>query len=77
MIVTTERNEQYEIWVQHGLSRWEMLASFPDREIAFDLLQNRHGRTRLICVAFEQGRMVSQDLVEESGATPLDRRRSA
>jgi len=74
MIATTERNEQYEIWVQHGLSRWEMLASFPDREIAFDLLQNRHGRTRVICVAFEQGRMVSQDLIEESGATPLERR---
>jgi hypothetical protein len=69
-----DRQQQYEIWVQHGLRKWEMLASFLDREIASALAQNRKTRTRLICITYEHGRMVSQDLVEEVGYIPLDRR---
>jgi hypothetical protein len=69
-----DRQEQFEIWVQQGLRKWEMLASFADPAIASALAQNRKGRTRLICVTCEQGRMVSQEMVEEVGFIPLDRR---
>jgi hypothetical protein len=69
-----DRYEQFEIWAQSGLSKWEMLASFADLSLASAIAQNREGRTRLICVTCEQGRMISQNLVEEMGFTPLDRR---
>ena len=69
-----DRQEQFEIWVQSGLRKWEMLASFADLAIASAIAQNRKGRTRLICVICEKGKMVSQNLIEEVGHAPLDRR---
>lgn len=69
-----DRQEQFEIWVQSGLRKWEMLASFADLAIASSIAQNRKERTRVICVTCEKGRMVSQNLLEEIGFTPLDRR---
>ena len=77
MLSPMDRQEQFEIWVQSGLSKWEMLASFADLAIATAIANNRKhhkGRTRLICVTCEKGRMVSQEMVEEVGFTPLDRR---
>ena len=71
-----KRQEQYEIWIQSGIRKWEMLASFLDLDIASSLARGRNGRTRLICVKFESGKLVSQELVEEVGYTPLLRRTS-
>lgn len=69
-----DRQQQYEIWVQSDLRKWEMLASFPELGIAAAVAQNRKSRTRLICVTMEKGKMISQNLVEEVGSIPLDRR---
>jgi len=59
------RQEQYEIWVQSGLLRWDMLGCFRDIDLATTVAANRAARTRLICLTFEYGKMISQDLVKE------------
>jgi hypothetical protein len=65
------RQEQYEIWVQQGEKKWEMLGSFQDLGIASMIAKNRSRRTRLICITYEYGKMISQDLVEELGITTM------
>lgn len=62
------RQEQYEIWVQSSLLRWDMLGCFQDIELASTVAANRSSRTRLICLTFEYGKMISQNLVKELGA---------
>jgi hypothetical protein len=66
----TIRQEQYEVWVQRGEKKWEMLCSFQDLGVASAIAKNRPSRTRLICITYEYGKMISQDLVEELGITP-------
>lgn len=61
------RQEQYEIWVQSGLLRWDMLGCFRDLDLASTVATNHSARTRLICLTFEYGKMISQDLVREQG----------
>jgi hypothetical protein len=61
------RQEQYEIWVQSSLSRWDMLGCFRDMDLATTVATNHSARTRLICVTFEYGKMISQNLVQEMG----------
>ena len=61
------RQEQYEIWVQKDLLRWDMLACFRDIDLAATVAANHSARRRLICVTFEYGKMIAQDLVQELG----------
>jgi len=61
------REQQFEIWVQSGLTRWDMLGCFRDMNLATTLAANHSARRRLICVTFEYGKMISQDLVQELG----------
>ena len=64
------RQEQYEIWVQSGSSKWDILGSFQDMELASTMAKNHRGRTRLICVTFEYGKLISQESVAELGYRP-------
>ena len=66
----TIRQEQYEVWVQKSEKKWEMLCSFQDLGMACTIAKNRPSRTRLICITYEYGKMISQDLIEELGITP-------
>lgn len=59
------RQEQYEIWVQSGSSKWDILGSFQDMDLASTVAKNHRGRTRLICVTFEYGKLISQESVAE------------
>jgi hypothetical protein len=59
------RQEQYEIWVQSSASRWELLGCFSDVVLAATLAKNRPVRSRLICITFEYGKMISQESVAE------------
>lgn len=61
------RQEQYEIWVQRARNKWDMLGCFKDMDLASTVAKNHSTRTRLICVTFEYGKMISQDLVQELG----------
>ena len=62
------RQEQYEIWVQSDLLRWDMLGSFRDMDLASSVAANHSARTRLICLTFEHGKMISQNMVRELGS---------
>ena len=62
------REEQYEIWVKNG-SKWEMLGSFRDLDIASALAKNASRRLRLIKVTYEHGRMIAQESIAELGIT--------
>lgn len=64
------RQEQYEVWVQRSEKKWEMLCSFQDLSMASAIAKNRRNRTRLICITYEYGKMISQDLIEELGIRP-------
>ena len=64
------RQEHFEVWVQSAETKWEMLCSFQDLDMASAIAKNRPSRTRLICITYEYGKIISQDLVEELGITP-------
>jgi hypothetical protein len=61
------RQEQYEIWIQKDPHHWDMLGCFQDLGLASSLARSRSARTRLICITFEYGKMISQDLLQEFG----------
>ena len=69
------RQEQYEIWVQSSLNKWNMLGCFPDLDLASTIAKSRSTRTRLVCVTFEYGKMISQESIAELGTprNPNDR----
>ena len=62
------RQEQYEIWVQSGSRKWDILGSFQDLDLASTVAKNHSGRARLICVTFEYGKLISQESIAELGA---------
>jgi len=64
------RQEQYEIWVQSAQNKWDMLGCFEDLTLAAIMARNHPARTRLICITFEHGKMISQDLLTEMGFQP-------
>jgi len=66
------RQEQYEIWTQSGTNKWDMLGCFQDLTLAAIMARNHSGRTRLICLTFEYGKMISQEMVAEMGFEPAD-----
>ena len=66
------RQEQYEIWAQSGARKWDMLGCFQDLTLAAIMARNHCGRTRLICITFEYGKMISQEMVTEMGFEPAD-----
>jgi hypothetical protein len=65
------RWEQYEVWTLYG-GRWEMLASFGDFELAFAMARNRSSSMRLIHAIYENGKVVSSDILAEVGITRRD-----
>ncbi|HEV2963741.1 MAG TPA: hypothetical protein VG649_18080 [Candidatus Angelobacter sp.] len=65
------RWEQYEIWVQNGV-KWEMLASFPDFEVASAVARNRSSKMRLMLVTYEDSTVVSKDVIAELGSTRIE-----
>jgi len=65
------RQEQYEIWTQSGTNKWDLLGCFQDLTLAAIMARNHSGRTRLICITFEYGKMISQEMVAEMGFEPV------
>jgi 4'-phosphopantetheinyl transferase EntD len=64
-------HEQFEVSVlQQG--RWELLAVFPDFDVANVLAQSRKNRVRVTRTEFAEGRQVAADVLAEIGATRGD-----
>ncbi|MBZ5522540.1 MAG: hypothetical protein LAP21_09910 [Acidobacteriia bacterium] len=60
--------EQFEIWQQNG-SQWEMLAFFPDFDVASAVARNRSSRMRLVHAIYQDGVIVDQQVLAELGTT--------
>ena len=59
--------KQYELWVQTGESKWEMIGVFPNTEIPTAVANSRPRRARLIEVVYEGSKLLGQEVVAEIG----------
>jgi len=60
--------KQYELWVQTGESKWEMVGVFPTTELATVVANGRNTRSRLIEVLYDGSKLLGQEVVAELGA---------
>jgi hypothetical protein len=60
--------KQYELWVQTGESKWEMVGVFPTTELATVVANARNTRSRLIEVLYDGSKLLGQEVVAELGA---------
>ena len=61
---------QYELWVQTGEKKWEMVGVFPDVEMATSLAKSRSRRARVIEVRYDGDKMLGQEIIAELGVIP-------
>ena len=61
--------KQYELWVQTGGSKWEIVGLFPSTELATAVANARAGRARLIEVLYDGSKMLGQEIIAEIGNT--------
>jgi len=57
--------KQYELWVQTGERKWEMIGVFPDTELPTAVANSRVCRARLIEVVYEGSKLLGQEVVAE------------
>ena len=63
---------QYELWIQTGENKWEMIGVFPDAELPMTLAKSRSRRARLIEVRYEDSKMLGQEVIAEIAASGPD-----
>ena len=63
--------KNYELWVQTGESKWEMIGMFPNSDLPTAVAKARSSRSRLIEVLYEGSKMLGQEVIAEMG---IDRR---
>ncbi|HKV91665.1 MAG TPA: hypothetical protein VJW20_03845 [Candidatus Angelobacter sp.] len=61
--------KQYELWVQTGNSKWEIIGIFPTTELATAMANARSSRVRLIEVLYDGSKMLGQEIIAELGNT--------
>ncbi len=59
--------KQYELWVQTGDKKWEMIGIFPTPEMPTVLARSRARRSRLIEVIYEDSKLLGQEVIAEIG----------
>jgi hypothetical protein len=59
--------KQYELWVQTGDKKWEMIGIFPNTDLPTTLAQNRPRRSRLIEVLYDGSKLLGQEVIAELG----------
>jgi hypothetical protein len=61
--------KQYELWVQTGESKWEIVGVFPTPELPTAMANARTARARLIEVLYDGGKLLGQEVIAELGAS--------
>lgn len=61
--------KQYELWVQTGESKWEMVGVFPTPEIPTAMANARGSRARLIEVLYDGSKLLGQEVIAELGSS--------
>jgi hypothetical protein len=59
--------KQYELWVQTGESKWEMIGVFPNSEVPTAVANSRARRARLIEVQYDGSKLLGQEVIAEIG----------
>ena len=59
--------KQYELWVQTGESKWEMVGTFPNADLPTAVARTRSRRARLIEVVYDDNKLLGQEVIAELG----------
>jgi hypothetical protein len=59
--------KQYELWVQTGESKWEMVGTFPNPDLPTAVARARARRARLIEVLYDGNKLLGQEVIAELG----------
>jgi hypothetical protein len=62
------RFEQFEVWALNG-DKWELVAAFPEFEVAAAVARNRGSRVRLLRAVYEDGKLMGSEVIAEVGST--------
>jgi len=68
--------KHYELWTQTGESKWEMIGIFPDSNLPTTLAKSRQTKSRLIEVLYDGSKMLSQEVIAETGPPRQEERPS-
>jgi hypothetical protein len=60
--------KQYELWIQTGENKWEMVGIFPTPELPTAMANARTTRCRLIEVLYDGSKILGQEVIAELGA---------
>lgn len=61
--------KQYELWVQVGDHKWEIVGQFASIDLATAVANARSSRARLIEVLYDGSKMLGQEIIAELGNT--------
>jgi hypothetical protein len=61
--------KQYELWVQTGENKWEMVGVFPTPELPTAMANARAARARLIEVLYDGSKLLGQEVIAELGTS--------
>jgi hypothetical protein len=64
--------KQYELWVQTGESKWEMIGVFPNTDLATAVANTRARRARVIEVLYDGSKLLGQEIIAEIGTGRQD-----
>jgi hypothetical protein len=61
--------EQYEVWAMaaDGGKRWQLVAAFPEFEVASAVASQRGERVRLVRAVYKDGKVAEQHVIAEVG----------
>jgi hypothetical protein len=59
--------KQYELWIQTGENKWEMIGVFPNTDLATTVANTRSRRARVIEVLYEDSKLLGQEIIAEIG----------
>jgi hypothetical protein len=61
--------KQYELWIQTGESKWEMVGVFPTPELPTAMANARASRARLIEALYDGSKLLGQEVIAELGSS--------
>jgi hypothetical protein len=67
-LTVMSRLEQFEVLQLVG-ERWELVAAFPQMDIATEVARNRKANVRLVRATYEDGKRIAEDIILDLGAT--------
>ena len=62
------RVEQFEVLQIVG-EHWELVAAFPQLELATEVAKNRSANVRIVRATYENGKKIAEDIILDLGST--------